>query len=80
MRLVAIVNALDGLSGAEAARLAGMERQALRDAVLRDNAEGQTACMTGPARAGRRRSLVHLWAGGCGAAERRSIHQPEHLS
>ena len=35
MRLLAIANALDGLSRAEAARLAGMERQALRDAVLR---------------------------------------------
>ena len=40
MRLSAIANALDGLSRAEAARLAGMERQALRDAVLRYNAEG----------------------------------------
>ena len=40
MRLLAIANALEGLSRAEAARLAGMERQALRDAVLRYNAEG----------------------------------------
>jgi transposase len=40
MRLLAIANALDGLSRAEAARRAGMERQALRDAVLRYNAEG----------------------------------------
>jgi transposase len=40
MRMLAVANALDGLSRAEAARLAGMERQALRDAVLRDNAEG----------------------------------------
>jgi transposase len=40
MRLLAIANALDGLSRAEAARLAGMERQALRDAVMRYNAEG----------------------------------------
>jgi len=39
-RMYAIANALDGLSRAEAARLAGMERQALRDAVLRYNAEG----------------------------------------
>lgn len=38
-RLYAIANALDGMSRAEAARLAGMERQALRDAVLRYNAE-----------------------------------------
>lgn len=40
MRLLAIANALEGLSRAEAARLAGMERQALRDAVPRYNAEG----------------------------------------
>jgi transposase len=38
-RLYAIANALDGMSRAEAARLAGMERQALRDAVLRYNGE-----------------------------------------
>ena len=36
----AIANALDGLSRTEAARLAGMERQALHDAVVRYNAEG----------------------------------------
>jgi transposase len=39
-RMYAIANALDGIGRAEAARLAGMERQALRDAVLRYNAEG----------------------------------------
>ena len=39
-RMYAIANAVDGLSRAESARLAGMERQALRDAVLRYNAEG----------------------------------------
>jgi transposase len=38
--MFAIANALEGMSRAEAARLAGMERQALRDAVLRYNAEG----------------------------------------
>jgi len=38
-RLYAIANALDRTSRAEAARLAGMERQALRDAVLRYNTE-----------------------------------------
>ncbi len=38
-RMQAIAGALEGLSRAEAARLAGMERQALRDAVLRYNAE-----------------------------------------
>jgi transposase len=39
-RLYAIAHALEGMSRAEAARLAGMERQALRDAVVRYNAEG----------------------------------------
>lgn len=39
-RLYAIAHALEGKSRAEAARLAGMDRQALRDAVLRFNAEG----------------------------------------
>jgi transposase len=39
-RMLAIASALEGQSRAEAARLAGMERQALRDAVIRYNAEG----------------------------------------
>ena len=39
-RMYAIAHALEGMSRAEAARLAGMERQALRDAVVRFNAEG----------------------------------------
>jgi transposase len=40
LRMLAIANALEGMSRAEAARLAGMERQALRDAVVRYNGEG----------------------------------------
>ena len=39
-RMQAVAGALEGMTRAEAARLAGMERQALRDAVLRYNAEG----------------------------------------
>lgn len=39
-RMCAIPHALDGVSRAEAARLAGIDRQALRDAVARHNAEG----------------------------------------
>ena len=50
-RMYAISNALDGMSRAEAARLVGMERQALRDAVLRYNAEVWTACTIGRDRA-----------------------------
>ena len=47
-RMYAIAHALGGLSRAEAARLAGMERQALRDAVLRYNAEGLSGLRDGP--------------------------------
>jgi transposase len=39
-RMYAIAHALEGMSRAEAARLAGMERQALRDAVVGYNAWG----------------------------------------
>ncbi len=39
-RMQAIAHALEGYSRAEAARLAGMERQALRDAVLAFNDRG----------------------------------------
>lgn len=39
-RMLAIANALEGMSRAEAARAAGIERQSLRDAVIRFNAEG----------------------------------------
>ncbi len=39
-RAYAIANALDGMSRADAACAAGMERQALRDAVARYNSEG----------------------------------------
>ena len=52
LRLLAIANALEGMTRAEAARLAGMERQALRDAVLRFNAEGPEGLHDGP-RSGR---------------------------
>jgi transposase len=57
MRLLAIANALDGFSRAEAARLAGMERQALRDAVLRCNAEGPDGLHDRP-RSGRPEGLT----------------------
>ena len=40
VRMYAVANALEGMTRAEAARLAGLERQALRDAVVRYNAEG----------------------------------------
>jgi transposase len=57
-RIYAIAHALDGLSRAEAARLAGMERQALRDAVVRYNAEGLAGLHDRP-RGRPRRRLDH---------------------
>jgi transposase len=39
-RMLALAHALEGTSRAQAARLVGLERQALRDAVVRFNAEG----------------------------------------
>lgn len=39
-RLIALANALEGMDRATAARLAGMDRQTLRDWVHRYNAEG----------------------------------------
>ena len=59
MRLLAIANALDGLSRsrAEAARLAGMARQALRDAVVRYNAAGPDGLHDRP-RSGRPEALT----------------------
>ena len=40
LRMLALAHAMEGMTRAEAARLVGMERQALRDAVIRYNAEG----------------------------------------
>jgi transposase len=57
MRLLAIAHALEGMSRAGAARRAGMERQALRDAVLRDNAEGPDGLHDRP-RSGRPEGLT----------------------
>lgn len=39
-RMLAVANALDGMSRAEAARAVGIDRQTLRDWVTRSNAEG----------------------------------------
>lgn len=44
-RLFALAHALDGMDRGSAARLAGLDRQAFRDAVTRYNAEG----VAGPA-------------------------------
>jgi transposase len=52
-RLLALANALDGMSRAEAARAAGMDRQTLRDWVIRFNEEGVDGLRDLP-RSGRR--------------------------
>src|SRR5215217_4005608 len=57
MRLLAIAHALDGFSRAEAARLAGTGRQAVRDAVLRYNAQGPGGLRDRP-RSGRPEALT----------------------
>jgi hypothetical protein len=53
-RLLAIAAALDGLSREAAARIAGMDRQTLRDWVIATTGAGQPGCwmigaMDGPA-------------------------------
>ncbi|PWC91864.1 winged helix-turn-helix domain-containing protein [Azospirillum sp. TSO5] len=55
-RMFAIAHALDGMSRGEAARPAGMDRQALRNAVVRYNAEG-VAELSGRPPPGRREWL-----------------------
>ena len=65
-RMQAIAGALEGQTRAEAARLAGMERQALRDAVLRYNAEGLSGLRDRP-RPGRPPRL--------GEAQRGTLHK-----
>jgi transposase len=55
-RLLALANALDGMSRDEAARAAGMDRQTLRDRVRRYNAEGVAGLRDRP-RPGRPRGL-----------------------
>lgn len=48
LRMLAIANALEGMSRADAARAAGIERQSLRDAVIRFNAEGLAGLVDHP--------------------------------
>jgi transposase len=56
-RMLAIANALDGMSFTGAARAAGLERQALGDAAQRYNAEGLNGLKDRP-RSGRRCRLT----------------------
>src|SRR3712207_1800323 len=52
-RLIALANVLDGMSREAAAHAAGMDRQTLRDWVIRFNAEGVEGLRDQP-RSGRR--------------------------
>lgn len=56
-RMLAIANALDGMDRTSAAAAVGLERQALRDAILRYNAEGLDGLRDRP-RTGRPRQLT----------------------
>lgn len=56
LRALAIAQALEGASRAEAARVVGRERQSLRDAVVRFNAEGLAGLRDRP-RSGRPEKL-----------------------
>ena len=55
-RMLAIANALDGMSREAAAQSAGMDRQTLRDWVIRYNEHGIDGLPIAGAMAGRRRS------------------------
>ena len=55
-RILALANALDGMSREQAAKQAGMDRQTLRDWVIRFNAEGMDGLRDRP-RSGRPASL-----------------------
>ena len=57
LRALAIAQALEGASRADAARVVGRERQSLRDAVLRYNAEGLAGLHDRP-RSGRPEQLT----------------------
>jgi transposase len=52
-RLLGLANALDGIDRGQAARQAGMDRQTLRDWVIRFNAEGVAGLRDRPKSGGR---------------------------
>jgi transposase len=64
-RLLGVANALDGMSRGQAARQAGMNRQTLRDWVIRFNAEGVEGLRDRP-KSGRPRAMSES----CGRAGR----------
>ena len=65
-RLLAIAAVLDGASRAEAAKVGGMDRQTLRDWVIRFNEQGPDGLINVPAPVRRRsstRSTGRFWRG-----------------
>ncbi len=60
-RLLAIANALEGMSRSQAARLAGMDRQTLRDWVIRYNEAGRRGLATAGAPGALWRSARASW-------------------
>jgi hypothetical protein len=60
-RLLGLANVLDGMSREQAARQAGMDRQTLRDWVIRFNAEGVEGRAIGPGAAARPGSTTASW-------------------
>jgi transposase len=73
LRLLAIANALEGMTRSEAARLVGMERQALHDAIQRFNVEGPDGLHDRP-RSGRPEQLT---SGQQAALKAHILHGPE---
>lgn len=80
LRMLAIANALEGMSRADAARVVGIERQSLCDAVKRFNAEGLAGLYDRPK--GHRRPVLSegeeaaLIARICAALIRRKMSRP----
>src|SRR5688572_15887641 len=56
-RMLAIANAMEGMTLTQAARVVGIERQSLGDAIRRYNAEGLAGLYDPPSPAGRASSL-----------------------
>ena len=75
LRALAIAQALEGASRADAARVVGRERQSLRDAVLRYNAEGLTGLRDRP-RSGRAEKLTTALDCEGGAKRQRNTTDP----
>jgi transposase len=61
-RLLAIAAALDGATREEAAKMGGMDRQTLRDWVIRFNEQGRTVSSISRRRAGRAKLTGELTA------------------